>query len=93
MSQAAVERTIGKLVTDEAFRTRFFQNPAGASFSAGLELTQCEAEALSRLSPEAVARFSASVDARICRLPVQERSSGDSDQRSAVGARPRGTTA
>jgi putative modified peptide len=55
MSQAAVERTLGKLVTDEAFRARFFRNPAAASFGAGLELSQAEVEALSCLPLEAPA--------------------------------------
>jgi hypothetical protein len=93
MSQAAVERTIGKLVTDEAFRARFFGNPAAATFGAGLELSPCEVEALSRLPLEAVTRFSACVDARICRLPIDEGPSADGDQRSTISGQPRGTTA
>jgi hypothetical protein len=74
MSQAAVERALGKLVTDETFRARFFRNPEAASFAAGLELSRAEVEALSRLPPEAVAQFSAVLDARICRLPLEEAS-------------------
>jgi len=72
MSQAAVERTLGKLVTDETFRVRFFRDPAGASFSAGLELSRAELEALSRLPIEAITQFSAVLDVRICRLPLDE---------------------
>ncbi len=72
MSQAAVERALGKLITDETFRTRFFQNPAAASFAAGLELSRSEVEALSRLPADAIERFSACIDARISRLPVPE---------------------
>jgi len=49
MSQHALERTLGKLATDEEFRARFF-------------------EALSGLSPAAIARFSQSLDDRIRRL-------------------------
>ncbi len=71
MSQAAVERVLGKLVTDESFRARFFLDPAVVSFSAGLELSQAEVDALSRLPAEAIAKFSAYVDARICRLPSE----------------------
>jgi hypothetical protein len=84
MSQAAVERAIGKLITDEAFRVRFFRNPAAATFGAGLELSPCEVEALSRLSLDAVARFSAGVDLRICRLPAEDGPSADSEQRPAI---------
>ncbi len=72
MSQAAVERALGKLVTDECFRSRFFKDPAAVSFRAGLELSQAEVDALSRLSAEALARFSACLDHRICRLPLDE---------------------
>lgn len=75
MSQAAVERTLGKLVTDEAFRARFFRDPAAASFAVGLALSPAEVEALSRLSPEVIARFSACLDDRICRLPLSEEAS------------------
>lgn len=67
MSQAAVERTLGKLMTDDGFRRRFFQDPAAASFAVGLQLSPAEVEALSCLSREAIRQFSACLDARICR--------------------------
>jgi len=67
MSQAAVERTLGRLVTDDSFRRRFFRDPAAASFAAGLELSPAEVDALSHLPAEAIARFSSCLDARICR--------------------------
>ncbi|MBP1777492.1 MAG: Ribosomally synthesized peptide [candidate division NC10 bacterium] len=70
MSQIAVERTLGKLVTDAAFRRRFFRDPAGASFLVGLELSQAEIEALSSLPVEAIERFSNCLDHRICRCPL-----------------------
>lgn len=73
MSQAAVERALGKLVTDEAFRESFFHDPATASFHAGLELSTAELDALLRLSAKAIATFSARLDARICRLRLEER--------------------
>jgi hypothetical protein len=34
VSQQDVERTIGKLATDEEFRMRFFTNPAAATWEA-----------------------------------------------------------
>ena len=67
MSQTAVERTLGKLVTDDGVRRRFFRGPAGASVAAGLELSPAEVDALSRLPHEAIVRFSSCLDARICR--------------------------
>jgi hypothetical protein len=76
MSQASVERTLGKLITDECFRDRFFKDPVGASFYAGLELSSGELDALSRLPKKVLGQFSAWLDDRICRLPL------DADQRS-----------
>jgi putative modified peptide len=67
MSQAAVERTLGKLMTDDDFRRRFFRDPAAASFAAGLQLSPAEVHALSRLPREAILQFRACLDARICR--------------------------
>jgi len=70
VSQNAVERTLGKLATDEEFRARFFANPEAATWEAGLSLSPVELEALSRLSRAAIARFSQSLDGRIRRLCV-----------------------
>jgi len=72
MSQAAVEKALGKLITDECFRGRFYKDPAAASFSAGLELSQAELDALSRLPPKAIARFSGCLDDRIRRVPLDD---------------------
>lgn len=71
MSQTAVERALGKLVTDDSFRDRFFSDPSAASFSAGLDLSRAELDALARLSKRALARFGRLLDDRICRLPVE----------------------
>ena len=70
MSQGAVERALGKLVTDDAFRARFFAEPALASLTAGLALSPVELEALAHLSPRVLAHFSRRLDDRIRRLPV-----------------------
>src|SRR5258705_11228968 len=70
VSQNAVERTLGKLATDDEFRARFFENSAAATWEAGLPLSPVELEALSGLSQAAVARFSQSLDGRIRRLCV-----------------------
>ena len=67
MSQAAVERTLGKLVTDDGFRRRFFRDPAAVSFAAGLVLSPAEMDALSHLPCEVILQFSACLDSRICR--------------------------
>jgi hypothetical protein len=72
MSQRTVERVLGKLATDPAFCARFFQNPAGATWEAGLPVSPVELEALSTVSEAAVAHFSRSLDPRIVRLCVGE---------------------
>ncbi len=72
MSQQAVERAIGKLVTDAAFRGRFFRDPAAASLCAGLELSATELEALARISPRLLERLSATLDDRVRRLVVAD---------------------
>jgi hypothetical protein len=70
MSQPAVERTLGRLVTDEGFRDRFFRNPDGACHHIGAELTGEELEALRRIPRLALADLSARIDDRICRLHI-----------------------
>ncbi len=72
MSQHAVERTIGKLVTDPAFRGRFFRDPGAASLCAGLDLSPTELDALSRMSPRLLAQVTASLDGRIRRMAVAD---------------------
>ncbi len=68
MGQQAVERTLGKLLTDESFRERFLTAPRVAARQAGLRLSDIELVALSGLSRSALCSFSTSLDPRICRL-------------------------
>ncbi len=75
MSQDAVERTLGKLLTDESFRERFFTTPRETVAAAGLRLSDIELSALSGLSGSALRSFSASLDPRICRLCPESESS------------------
>jgi hypothetical protein len=70
MSQRSVERILGRLVTDEGFRDRFFRNPDGACHHVGAELTGEELEALGRIPRLALADFSTKIDDRICRLHI-----------------------
>src|SRR2546423_11530251 len=68
MNQKAVERTLGKVLTDESFRERFLTAPRVAALQAGLQLSDIELAALSGLSRAALSSFSASLDPRICPL-------------------------
>ena len=49
VTQQAVERALGKLLTDENLLERFFESPKAASWEAGLALSPIELEALSRV--------------------------------------------
>jgi len=68
MSQSSVERIIGVLVTDEAFRRRYAEDPRAALQDvarSGIELTLCERHALACIDPAALARFADAIDARL----------------------------
>jgi hypothetical protein len=69
MCQEAVERAIGKLATDESFRTAFTVDPERASLEAGLRLSSSEIVALSRIPALALEQFAKRLDDTICRLP------------------------
>jgi hypothetical protein len=58
MSQRNVERVIGRLVTDEAFRRQFVSDPLAV-------LNDCEVRALAAIDLQAVARFTDAIDPRL----------------------------
>lgn len=65
MSQRNVEKILGRLVSDEAFRRRFWPDPAAAldeMAASGSELNSCERRALCALARDAVERFAAVLD-------------------------------
>jgi hypothetical protein len=70
MSQRDVERTLGRLLTDQGFREEFFLDPARACLTLGLQLTPQEVEALLRISRSALESLEAGLDDRICRLHI-----------------------
>ena len=76
MSQSNVERVIGRLVTDEAFRRSFATDPRAALQETtgwcGRELNACELEALVALDPAAIATFAETVDPRIQKSDLKE---------------------
>jgi len=71
MSQRDVERTLGRLLTDQGFRDEFFLDHARACLTLGIQLTSQEVEALLRVPRPAVASLGARLDDRICRLHIQ----------------------
>ena len=65
MSQHHVEKVIGRLVTDEAFRYRFARDPDGFLTwlgEHGVELTACERKALRSVDPRMLAFFADAID-------------------------------
>ncbi len=72
MSQRDVERTLGRLLTDQGFRDDFFLEPAGACLALGIQLTPQEVEALLRTPRPALTNLAGCLDDRICRLHVNE---------------------
>ena len=72
MSQRDVERTLGRLLTDQGFRELFFVDPGRASMTLGLQLAPHEVEALLRVPGSALAALAGRLDDRICRLHVDQ---------------------
>lgn len=72
MSQRDVERTLGRLLTDQGFREDFFLDPARACLMLGIQLAPHELEALLRVPRPALASLGARLDDRICRLNIQQ---------------------
>ena len=68
MSQRNIERVIGRLATDEAFRRRFTDDREGLIrelVAGGVELTRCERHALGALDTRAIHRFADELDPRL----------------------------
>ena len=72
MSQRSVERALGKMITDEMFRRKFFGDPEGTSLAAGLDLLPDELRALAGVPRAVLAELEARLEDRICRLPIPE---------------------
>jgi len=78
MSQRSVERVIGRLATDEEFRSRFEENREAVLaelIAAGLELTPVEQRALLDLNNQACKRFANCLDPRIQKISLRKVSS------------------
>jgi len=64
-----VERLLGRLVTDEALRRRFREQPVETLHrlleEEGLELTRVEARALGGLDPDHLDQFASDLDPRL----------------------------
>ena len=68
MSQRGVERVLGRLVTDETFRSQLFQDAWIAFVPYAPDLTSEELDALRHVPRPALEALCAVLDDRICRL-------------------------
>lgn len=67
MSQEAVERLLGRLITDEQFRRLCANSLEVASFQEGYILTPLELQLLSKLKQPSVTELCNSLDPGLCR--------------------------
>ncbi len=73
MSQESVEILLGKIITDDETRARFFRAPEETCQQLGLALTEVEMAALRRIPSHAVRQFTMSLDPRIVRAVLGNR--------------------
>ena len=73
MSQRNVENLIGRLVTDEAFRRRFSEDPGAALLEiteCGVELTSIEFRALLTIDTRLTGMLAEAIDPRIQKIDI-----------------------
>jgi hypothetical protein len=72
MSQRDVESTLGRLLTDPAFRVRFFTQPAPTVAHEGLDLSWTELRQLERMPVGAVLELASHIDCSLRRYEPPE---------------------
>ncbi|GMV66789.1 MAG: hypothetical protein KJ050_12430 [Candidatus Omnitrophica bacterium] len=91
MSQEAVEVLVGKIVTDDEIRARFFRSPEETCCLLGLQLTPVELEAIRHVSQTAVRQLAVNLDPRLIRAALGNKESmmaREMDQRfRSIGSR------
>ena len=88
MSQMFVERVIGLLATDEGLRSSFEKDPGAvlaAMVEKGMDLTECERWALSRVDTRELKRFAQSVDPRLQKCDLRGSHKGQDPDRMLTG--------
>lgn len=74
LAQRLVEMLIGRLITDEDFRTEFLRNPEStllALCDRGLELSKIEITALVSTDPALWSRTAAGIDPRLQKVSLK----------------------
>ncbi len=67
MSQEAVERILGRMITDERFHSQTTDSLEAACLQEGYRLTQAELRMLSQLDPGRIKEFAGWIDPGLCR--------------------------
>jgi hypothetical protein len=73
MSQRGVENLLGRLLTDVAFRRRFFSNPEEIVSQEPLHLIPRELEAVLAIDPRDIEHFARRLDPRIVQAEVSRK--------------------
>lgn len=74
MAQPIVERVIGRLITDEEFRSRFMANPEGTLLAlrdTGLDLSRTEVAALAGTDRSIWQRAADAIDPRLQKASLE----------------------
>jgi hypothetical protein len=77
MSQLAVERVLGRLLTDPEFRNDFLEQPVGVCRDQGLDLTPVELAALSRIDARTLRALAVHLDPKIVRAMTRHLGDGE----------------
>jgi hypothetical protein len=72
MSQRDIESLLGRLLTDSAFRVRFFSRPAETAAREGLGMTPRELKQLERVPVSAVLELASHIDPTLRRFEPPE---------------------
>ena len=67
MSQEAVEQVLGRLITDERFRTNAGNSLEKATLQAGYRLTPVELKMMCNIEQSCLVELSSRLDAGLCR--------------------------
>jgi hypothetical protein len=72
MAQKAVETLLGRLLTDEDYRRRFFEEPLAVCRQEALDVTSREVEAVLTVEEAQFVQLAKQLDARIVRASLRK---------------------
>jgi len=88
MSQKAVESLLGRLLTDQDFRRRFYEEPAVTCQHEAVDVTSRELEAILVVDQIQFEQLAKRLDPRIVRAAIRRDTGVGRVSRTGVGARP-----